>query len=109
MLCADEIGEEDEELQRALAASMEGIEDPGAVASKETNEANDDGEEKHLIKKPSYPSLPEEPKGDRTLLCRVAIRFPDGRRLQRNFLRTDSIKVKLYFFFLFYRADASQA
>ncbi|OIT35666.1 PREDICTED: plant UBX domain-containing protein 7 [Nicotiana attenuata] len=88
-----EIGEEDEELQRALAASMEGIEDPGAVASKETSEANDDGEEKHLIKKPSYPPLSEEPKGDRTLLCRVAIRFPDGRRLQRNFLRSDSIKL----------------
>lgn len=105
----DEIGEEDEELQRALAASMEGIEDPGAVASKETNEANNDGEEKHLIKKPSYPPLPEESKGDRALLCRVAIRFPDGRRLQRNFLRSDSIKVKLYFIFLFYRVDASQA
>ncbi|KAK4373416.1 hypothetical protein RND71_008800 [Anisodus tanguticus] len=89
----NEIGEEDEELQRALAASMEGIEDPGSVASEETNEASDDVKEEQLIKKPSYPPLPEEPKGDRNLLCRVAIRFPDGRRLQRNFLRTDSIKL----------------
>lgn len=89
---ADEIGEEDEELQRALAASMEGIEDPDSVAPKDTNEASDDVQEE---KNPSYPPLPEEPKGDRNLLCRVAIRFPDGRRLQRNFLRTDSIKVKL--------------
>ncbi|KAJ8564825.1 hypothetical protein K7X08_001285 [Anisodus acutangulus] len=89
----NEIGEEDEELQRALAASMEGIEDPGSVASEETNEASDDVKEEQLIKKPSYPPLPEEPKGDRNLLCRVAIRFPDGHRLQRNFLRTDSIKL----------------
>ncbi|WMV23082.1 hypothetical protein MTR67_016467 [Solanum verrucosum] len=90
----DEIGEEDEELQQALAASMEGIEDSGSVASKETNEAASDVvKEENLIKKPSYPPLPEEPKGDRNLLCRVAIRFPDGRRLQRNFLRTDSIKL----------------
>lgn len=90
----NEIGEEDEELQRALAASMEGIEDSGSVASKETNEAASDVvKEENLIKKPSYPPLPEEPKGDRNLLCRVAIRFPDGRRLQRNFLRTDSIKL----------------
>lgn len=86
----DEIGEEDEELQRALAASMEGIEDPDSVAPKDTNEASDDVQEE---KNPSYPPLPEEPKGDRNLLCRVAIRFPDGRRLQRNFLRTDSIKL----------------
>ncbi|XP_015074271.1 plant UBX domain-containing protein 7 [Solanum pennellii] len=90
----NEIGEEDEELQRALAASMVGIEDSGSVASKETNEAASDVvKEENLIKKPSYPPLPEEPKGDRNLLCRVAIRFPDGRRLQRNFLRTDSIKL----------------
>lgn len=90
----NEIGEEDEELQRALAASMVGIEDSGSVASKETNEATSDVvKEENLIKKPSYPPLPEEPKGDRNLLCRVAIRFPDGRRLQRNFLRTDSIKL----------------
>lgn len=89
----NENGEEDEELQRALAASMEGIEDPGSVASKESNEATDVVEEEQLIKKPSYPPLPEEPRGDRNLLCRVAIRFPDGRRLQRNFLRTDSIKL----------------
>ncbi|CAN4080979.1 unnamed protein product [Withania somnifera] len=89
----NELGEEDEELQRALAASMEGIENPGSVASKESNEASDVVKEEQLIKKPCYPPLPEEPKGDRNLLCRVAIRFPDGRRLQRNFLRTDSIKL----------------
>ncbi|XP_060184362.1 plant UBX domain-containing protein 7 [Lycium barbarum] len=89
----NEIGEEDEELQRALAVSMEGIEDHGSVATKETNEASDDVKEEQLIKKPCYSPLPEEPKGDKNLLCRVAIRFPDGRRLQRNFLRTDSIKL----------------
>ncbi|KAG1361123.1 Plant UBX domain-containing protein 7 [Cocos nucifera] len=42
--------------------------------------------------KPIYPLLPEEPKGSRELLCRVGIRLPDGRRLQRNFLRKDPVK-----------------
>lgn len=44
--------------------------------------------------KPIYPPLPEEPKGSRELLCRVGIRLPDGRRLQRNFLRKDPVKVE---------------
>jgi len=43
---------------------------------------------------PVYPPLPEEPKGGMELLCRIGIRFPDGRRLQRNFLRTDPVKVQ---------------
>ncbi|XP_009599661.1 plant UBX domain-containing protein 7-like [Nicotiana tomentosiformis] len=40
-----------------------------------------------------YPPLSEEPKGDKNLICRVAIRLFDGRRIQRNFLKTDSIKL----------------
>ncbi|KAK3211503.1 hypothetical protein Dsin_016209 [Dipteronia sinensis] len=42
---------------------------------------------------PTYPPLPEEPKGDRNLLCRVGVRLPDGRRTQRNFLSSDPIQL----------------
>lgn len=45
------------------------------------------------IEKIVYPSLPEEPKEKRELLCRVGIRLPDGRRIQRNFLLTDPIQL----------------
>ncbi|KAK2656605.1 hypothetical protein Ddye_009657 [Dipteronia dyeriana] len=44
------------------------------------------GDHKQVTKNPTYPPLPEEPKGDRNLLCRVRVRLPDGRRTQRNFL-----------------------
>lgn len=40
-----------------------------------------------------YLHLSEEPKGEEELTCRVGIRLPDGRRLQRNFLRSDPIKL----------------
>lgn len=78
--------EEDEDMRLAQALSMEttiknnNIEEP----SKETPIS----ETKHI-----YPPLPEEPKGDRNTLCRVGIRLPNGRRLQRNFLRSDSIQL----------------
>lgn len=84
----DESNDEDEELQRALAASLENNEfDGGAVT--EADDAN--AEDK--VKKPAYLPLPEEPKGDKNLLCRVGVRLPDGRRVQRNFLRTDSVQL----------------
>ncbi|MCL7035059.1 hypothetical protein MKW94_023947 [Papaver nudicaule] len=41
----------------------------------------------------TYPDLPEEPKVDKTLLCRIGVRLPDGRRLQRNFLKTDPLQL----------------
>ncbi|KAL0372814.1 UNVERIFIED_CONTAM: Plant UBX domain-containing protein 7 [Sesamum calycinum] len=80
---------EDEELQRALAASMENFKEIDGVDLKEVNNTN--AEEK--VKKPAYLPLPEEPKGDRSLLCRVGVRLPDGRRVQRNFLRTDPVQL----------------
>lgn len=92
---ADDAKEEDEELLKALAASMEGMKDANVDALKESSESNVEEQETHVAKKPVYPPLPEEPKGDRNLLCRVGIRLPDGRRLQRNFLRSDSIQVEL--------------
>lgn len=88
---ADGSKEEDEEMLLALAASMEGIKDASGV-SKDMDISNAE-EEMCKTKKPTYPPLPEEPKADRNLLCRVAVRLPDGRRLQRNFLRTDPIQL----------------
>ncbi|XP_060211027.1 plant UBX domain-containing protein 7-like [Lycium barbarum] len=62
----------------------------------EINEITDDSEvdQKQLLnKKIVYLPLPEEPKCDRNFLCRIAIHLPNGRRIQRNFLKTDSIKL----------------
>jgi hypothetical protein len=50
-------------------------------------------------RKLEYPPLPEEPNVGRDLLCRVGIRLPGGHRLQRNFLRTDSVKVCIIYYF----------
>ncbi|KAK4484131.1 hypothetical protein RD792_011351, partial [Penstemon davidsonii] len=85
----DENNEEYEELQRALAVSMENNAEIDGDDLK--NVDNADVEEKG--KKPAYLPLPEEPKGDRNLLCRVGVRLPDGRRVQRNFLRSDPIQL----------------
>ncbi|PSS26835.1 Plant UBX domain-containing protein [Actinidia chinensis var. chinensis] len=91
---ADEINEEDEELLHALAASMENMKDAIGVGTTDKDITDTEKEEQTPSpKKPTYPPLPEEPKGDRNLLCRVGIRLPDGRRLQRNFLLTDPIQL----------------
>ncbi|XP_022873238.1 plant UBX domain-containing protein 7 [Olea europaea var. sylvestris] len=95
-LYADESNEEEDAFQQALAASMEGFKGSDEGALKEVDEAISEKKETCLMKKPAYPPLPEEPKGDRNLLCRVGVRFPDGRRVQRNFLRTDPIQVIVF-------------
>ncbi|XP_056165900.1 plant UBX domain-containing protein 7 isoform X5 [Syzygium oleosum] len=85
--------EEDEELQAALAASLENVDEPIKTTS-EYDKTNTSKEEEAFTRKiPAYPPLPEEPNGDRSLLCRVGVRLPDGRRVQRNFLRTDPIQL----------------
>ncbi|XP_028075120.1 plant UBX domain-containing protein 7 isoform X3 [Camellia sinensis] len=90
----DATKEEGEEQLQALAASTEGMKDTSGVASKDQDITNTDKEERPCSpKKPTYPPLPEEAKGDRNLLCRVGVRLPDGRRLQRNFFRTDPIQL----------------
>lgn len=88
--------EEEEELQRALAASLE---------DNDMKESSDDKsaiipEEEVAVEAvtttvlPTFPPLPEEPKGgDRSVQCRVGIRLPNGQRVQRNFLKTDSIQL----------------
>lgn len=72
---------------------MEGIKAP--IESPANDEESKTGRDMETgsKEKPAYPPLPEEPKGSRELLCRVGIRLPDGRRAQRNFLRTEPIKV----------------
>ncbi|KAM7270360.1 hypothetical protein ACFE04_029574 [Oxalis oulophora] len=88
-----ETNEEDDEMLRAIAASMEGLNDSTLLAANDKEEALLVEEATPSIEKPVYPALPEEPKVDRNLLCRVGIRLPDGRRVQRNFLRTDPIQL----------------
>lgn len=90
-LAADENNEEEEDLKRALAVSMENHKEINGDDHKEV----DDSSVEVIAKKPAYLPLPEEPKGDRNLLCKVGVRLPDGRRIQRSFLRTDSVQVKV--------------
>ncbi|KAG6399108.1 hypothetical protein SASPL_140582 [Salvia splendens] len=68
-----------------FSISMENFEEIDAGGMKEGNEAK--------VKEPAYLPLPEEPKGERNLICRVGVRLPDGRRVQRNFLRTDPVQL----------------
>lgn len=84
---------EDEEMLLAIAVSMEGIKDTSGV-SKDMDITNAE-DDKCKSQKRIFPPLPEEPKADKNLLCRVGVRLPDGRRLQRNFLRTDPIQVEV--------------
>ncbi|KAL9389754.1 hypothetical protein Peur_018359 [Populus x canadensis] len=101
VVSAYETKEEDEEVLRAVAASMESMKDSSVIASNKKDIASNDkddastakGEEKCSTRTPTYPPLPEEPSGDKSLLCRVGIRLPDGRRVQRNFLKTDPIRL----------------
>lgn len=66
--------------------------------------ADDDDEEdggiEYLLRKhlrlsgdADYPALTEEPAGeeDRSAVCRVGVRMPDGRRLCRSFLKTEPV------------------
>lgn len=94
-LDSDANKEEDEEVQRALAASLESVKESSEMAEGDDKEANVAGnvQETALPQRPAYPTLPEEPKAERNLLCRVGVRLPDGRRVQRNFLRSEPIQL----------------
>lgn len=86
---ADNNIENDEDLQRALAISMDNQKTIDIGQPKKV----DDPTVEPQVKRPTYLPLPEEPKCDRSLLCKVGVRLPDGRRIQRNFLRTDPVQV----------------
>eukprot|EP00252_Welwitschia_mirabilis_P024059 TRINITY_DN699_c0_g1_i1.p1 TRINITY_DN699_c0_g1~~TRINITY_DN699_c0_g1_i1.p1 ORF type:complete len:448 (-),score=105.14 TRINITY_DN699_c0_g1_i1:369-1712(-) len=92
----------DDELQQALAASLEGLQQPPAKESGgnmsnfvSPNDQSNGLQSTDVLPKvkQEYPPLPAEPDGDKAQICRVGIRLPDGRRVQRKFLRTDSIKL----------------
>ena len=94
----DRSNEEDEEVLRAMAASIESSKESSGVAGRDKDaDITNKGPETGLSRRPAYPPLPEEPKADRNLLCRVGVRLPDGCRVQRNFLRTDPIQVNSVF------------
>ncbi|KHN06997.1 UBX domain-containing protein 7 [Glycine soja] len=92
---SDENKEEDEEVQRALAASMESMKESTVMTGRDNIDTDVAvyGQQTTLAKRLIYPALPEEPKVERNLLCRVGVRLPDGHRIQRNFLRTDPIQL----------------
>ncbi|GAB4847814.1 hypothetical protein Ancab_026876 [Ancistrocladus abbreviatus] len=90
----DESNDEDEQVQQALAASLESMKDPNELVSKVKDAASVEKEaETCSMKKPSYLPLPDEIQGDRSLLCRIGFLLPDGRRVQRNFLPEDPIQL----------------
>lgn len=89
-MIAEETSEDDEEMRLARELSMGTMKESGGVMLKDSS-ALEEVPQKEMY---NYPPLPEEPKGDKSLLCRVGVRLPNGQRLQRNFLRSDPIQVK---------------
>ncbi|XP_076921243.1 plant UBX domain-containing protein 7-like isoform X2 [Bidens hawaiensis] len=85
--------DEEDEVRVARALSMETTMENSVKEPLKDSDVINNKEEIKKSEKYNYPSLPEEPKGDRNLICRVGVRLPDGRRLQRNFLRADPIQL----------------
>uniref|UniRef100_A0A7N0U0L4 UBX domain-containing protein n=1 Tax=Kalanchoe fedtschenkoi TaxID=63787 RepID=A0A7N0U0L4_KALFE len=86
--------DEIEEMQKALAMSMESVKTPALAACSEKGTGPDTKEEPgSSCEKLTFPPLPEEPTGDRNLICRVGVRLPDGRRVQRCFLQSDPVQL----------------
>ncbi|KAK4728847.1 hypothetical protein R3W88_021835 [Solanum pinnatisectum] len=65
----------------------------------ESKEDENDQNELLMNTNTIYLPLPEEPNRslisncDKNLVCRIAIRLPDGRRIQRNFMKSNPIKL----------------
>ncbi|XP_042429667.1 plant UBX domain-containing protein 7-like isoform X1 [Zingiber officinale] len=83
--------EDDVEVMQAIAASLEDTKGPTHLATCEGS-GSEIPLETSSNEKVTYLPLPEEPQGSKGL-CRVGIRLPDGRRIQRKFLLADSIKL----------------
>ncbi|KAI5061027.1 hypothetical protein GOP47_0023532 [Adiantum capillus-veneris] len=97
---------EEEELQRALAASLDdGKEHLGKEAAPTVDKNGNSSthcedvqtETQHEKTATEFkllcPPLPEEPGQTDGTVCRVAVRFPDGSRVHRRFFRSDPIQV----------------
>ncbi|CAI9093166.1 OLC1v1028598C1 [Oldenlandia corymbosa var. corymbosa] len=66
------------------------VEDHGTEEETDEDAADDDDEVTEL----GFPALPEEPNiDDAKLVCRIGFRLPDGRRIQRRFLRSDPVQL----------------
>ncbi|RZS22207.1 hypothetical protein BHM03_00054951 [Ensete ventricosum] len=84
--------EDDEELMWAIAASLEDGEGASRPPIIDDEPKPEKDSETSLNGELIYPPLPEEPKSSREV-CKVGIRLPDGRRIRRSFLPTDSTKL----------------
>ncbi|CAN1842122.1 Plant UBX domain-containing protein 7 [Linum perenne] len=82
-----------QEVVRAVSTPSETTESSVAVLDCKNDTGTKKDEEMSVPGKTKYPPLPEEAKGDRSILCRVGLRLPDGRRVQRNFLKTDPVQL----------------
>ncbi|KAI3969332.1 hypothetical protein MKW92_026027 [Papaver armeniacum] len=88
------ISEDDDELILALAASMRNLTTTAGPTSNDTCELKIEETETSGSKKITYPELTKEPKDvDKKLQCRIGVRLPDARRVQRSFLKTDPIQM----------------
>ncbi|KAJ0254735.1 Plant UBX domain-containing protein 12 [Hirschfeldia incana] len=68
------------------------------VETKRPRNSTDDAESPTCVSPNSvigFPELTEEPRSDsdRSALCRLCVRLPDGRKVQRNFLRSESVQL----------------
>eukprot|EP00250_Pteridium_aquilinum_P000169 c10193_g1_i1 orf=233-1615(-) len=109
---------EEEELRQALAASLQDTRehsekelvhmDKNGTSFMHGDDVQAEVQTDKTISKSNlrYPPLPEEPGHTDGTVCRVAIRFPDGNRGHRKFLRSDPIQL-LWSFCLSQVGDAA--
>ncbi|CAN6852125.1 unnamed protein product [Brassica oleracea var. botrytis] len=57
-----------------------------------------------------YPELSDEPNShlDKSVLCRIFVRLPDGRRVQKSFLKSESVQLLLSFCYSQSQIDQSE-
>eukprot|EP00239_Pterosperma_sp_CCMP1384_P009343 CAMPEP_0197862214 /NCGR_PEP_ID=MMETSP1438-20131217/38814_1 /TAXON_ID=1461541 /ORGANISM="Pterosperma sp., Strain CCMP1384" /LENGTH=215 /DNA_ID=CAMNT_0043479695 /DNA_START=55 /DNA_END=702 /DNA_ORIENTATION=- len=88
---------EDEELARALALSIEEAGGAAAVQNSDTDMNDADVAEENqadiLAERVTVAAaaLPDEPPANTPDSCRIALRYPDGSRTQRRFMKTDKV------------------
>ncbi|CAN6844175.1 unnamed protein product, partial [Brassica oleracea] len=57
-----------------------------------------------------YPELSDEPNShlDKSVLCRICVRLPDGIRVQKSFLKSESVQLLLSFCYSQSQIDQSE-
>ena len=78
-----------------------GEEASAALASLETKEDSQEEQQLKDVLKAEYPALPDEPEGDNKgeNVCRVGMHFSHGKRVMRNFMKTDPLQLLWSFSF----------